>query len=254
MDLKTYKPVENLLADRVVLVTGAGDGIGRTAALTFARYGATVILLGRTANKLENVYDEITAAGGPQPGIAPMDLAHAGAAEVEELGDVILRDYDRLDGLLHNASLLGDRVPLENYDLNTWYQVMQVNVNAVFMLTRLLMPLLRRSPDGRLLFTSSGVGTVPRAYWGAYSVSKYAMEGLAKLWADELENTADIRVNIINPGATRTKMRAAAYPAEDPDTLKTAEDLMPLYLYLTGPDSRDEHDTMFTPADLGLER
>ncbi len=254
MDIASYTPSKDLLRDRVILVTGAGDGIGRTAALTFAEYGATVILLSRTVGKLENVYDEIMAAGGPEPGIVPMDLASATANDMEELAGVIERNYGRLDGILHNASMLGDRVPLEHYDLNMWFNVMQVNLNAVFMLTRLLMPLLRKSRDARLMFTSSGVGTTPRAYWGAYSVSKHGIEGLAKLWADELENTSSIRVSIVNPGATRTKMRAAAYPNEDPATLKTPDALMPLYLYLMGPDGKDEHGKMFSPADMGLDK
>ncbi|MBD3646158.1 MAG: SDR family NAD(P)-dependent oxidoreductase [Pseudomonadales bacterium] len=171
---------------------------------------------------------------------------------MEELAEASDRDYGRLDCILHNASILGERVPLEHYDLNSWFNVMQINLNAVFMLTRVLMPLAHKSDDASLLFTSSGVGTTPRAYWGAYSVSKYAMEGLAKLLADEMENIDNIRVKIINPGATRSKMRAAAFPNEEPNTLKTAEDLMPLYLYLAGPDSKSEQGKLFTPADIGL--
>jgi len=231
---------------RVILVTGAGDGIGKTVAFACAKAGATVILLGRTTDKLTAVYDKIVDAGLPEPGIVPMDLMRAGVEEVNELADVIDQNYGRLDGLLHNASILGERVPIEMYSPDQWQKVMQVNLNAVFLLTRILLPLLQRSEDGRLVFTSSGVGTTPRAYWGAYSVSKYATEGLAKLLAEELEQTSNIRVNTINPGATRTSMRAEAYPAEDPATLKTAEDLVPLYLYLLGPDSRSEHGQLFT--------
>lgn len=254
MGIEDYKPSDDLLQGRVILVTGAGDGIGRTASLIYAKYGATVILLGRTVEKLESVYDEILEAGGPEPGIVPMDLAGVTASDVEELAQVIDKNYGRLDGLLHNASILGDRVPAEHYDPNTWLNVMQVNCHAVFLLTRLLMPLLHRADDASVVFTSSGVGTTPRAYWGAYAVSKHAMEGFATLLADELENTSRIRVNILNPGATRTKMRAAAYPNEDPGTLKTADALMPLYLYLMGPDSSGENGKMFTPADLGLDQ
>ena len=243
----TYSPAKDLLKDKVVMVTGVGDGIGRVAAKTYAEYGATVILLGRTVPKLEAVYDEIVEMGAPEPGIAPMDLATVQPALIQELAEVIQSSYGRLDGLLHNAAILGKRVPIEHFDLNEWAQVMQVNVNAEFMLTRILMPLLRESPAAALLFTTSGVGTTPRAYWGAYAVSKYATEGFAKLLAEELENTSDIRVNIINPGGTRTRMRAAAFPNEDPMTLKTPEDLMPLYLYLMGPDGRGEHGKLFTP-------
>ncbi len=243
---KSYEPKSDLLKDRIILVTGAGDGIGRAAALTFAQHGATVILLGRTTEKLEQVYDDIVVAGHPEPGIVPMDLEKSGQAEVTELAQVIAEKYGRLDGLLHNASILGERVPFDHYSIEQWQRVMQVNSTAVFVLTRLLMPLLRQSEDARVVFTSSSVGETPRAYWGAYAVSKYAMEGFAKLMADELENTSTIKVNILNPGGTRTAMRAAAYPAEDPDTLKTPEDLMPLYLYLIGPDSYKEHGRTFT--------
>jgi len=239
-----------VLSNRIVLITGAGDGIGKAMALAAAASGATVILLGRTTSKLEAVYDEIVDAGHPEPGIVPMDLLRAGVEDVTALAEVIETNYGRLDCLLHNASILGERVPFENYSLSEWEQVMQVNLSAVVLLTRLLLPLLQKSDDARLLFTSSSVGETPRAYWGAYAVSKYGMEGFAKLLAEELENTSKIRVNIINPGATRTTMRAAAYPTEDPRDLKTPADLVPLYLYLMGPGGRAEHGRTFTSAWL----
>jgi len=238
------------LSNRIVLITGAGDGIGKAMALASAASGATVVLLGRTTSKLEAVYDEIVDAGHPEPGIVPMDLLRAGVEDVTALAEVIETNYGRLDCLLHNASILGERVPFENYSLSEWEQVMQVNLSAVVLLTRLLLPLLQKSDDARLLFTSSSVGETPRAYWGAYAVSKYGMEGFAKLLAEELENTSKIRVNIINPGATRTTMRAAAYPTEDPRDLKTPADLVPLYLYLMGPGGRAEHGRTFTSAWL----
>lgn len=238
------------LSNRIVLITGAGDGIGKAMALAAAASGASVILLGRTTSKLEAVYDEIVDAGHPEPGIVPMDLLRAGVEDVTALAEVIETNYGRLDCLLHNASILGERVPFENYSLSEWEQVMQVNLSAVVLLTRLLLPLLQKSDDARLLFTSSSVGETPRAYWGAYAVSKYGMEGFAKLLAEELENTSKVRVNIINPGATRTTMRAAAYPTEDPRELKTPADLVPLYLYLMGPEGRAEHGRTFTSAWL----
>jgi NAD(P)-dependent dehydrogenase (short-subunit alcohol dehydrogenase family) len=240
-----YLAPQELLKDKVILITGAGDGIGKQAALAYARHGATVVLLGKTSAKLEQVYDEIISLGAPEPGIAPMDLALAGSDDIKQLADVLETTYGRLDGLLHNAAVLGERIPAEHYDIDKWMNVMQVNFNAAFTLTRLLLPLLRQSKTASLLFTSSSVGATPRAYWGPYAVSKYAVEGLAKLLAEELESTSSIRVNIINPGATRTRMRRAAFPNEDPAGVKSTETLMPLYLYLMGDDSEGNNGETF---------
>lgn len=232
-----YQPAQDLLADKVILVTGAGDGIGREAALCFAQHGATVILLGRTGSKLDAVYDEIEAAGGPQPVIFEADMLAAGAEDYASLANSIQETFGRLDGLLHNASLLGERSPIANYKAQLWQDVMQVNVNAQVLLTQALLPALEAAANASIVFTSSGVGRKGRAHWGAYAVSKFATEGLMQVLADELENISKVRVNSLNPGATRTRMRAAAYPGEDPNTLKTAADLMPAYLYLLGDDS-----------------
>ena len=234
-----YNAPENLLQDRIILVTGAGAGIGRAAARAYAAQGATVILVGRTLEKLEQVYDEIEAAGHPQPAIVPLNLESATEHEYLELANTLEQEFGHLDGLLHNASLLGLRTPIESYDPAVWNQVMQVNVNAGFMLTQTLIPLLNQSNDASIVFTTSSVGRRGRAFWGAYSVSKFATEGLAQVLADELENTTSIRVNCINPGATRTQMRTRAYPAENPETNPAPEDIMPLYLYLMGADSKD---------------
>lgn len=233
-----YKAPKDLLKDKIILVTGAGDGIGRVAAKTFAAHGATVILLGRTTPKLEMVYDEIEKAGGPQPAIFPMDLSDARSETFEQFAEAVEQEFGRLDGLLHNAGLLGQRTPIANYHFGTWEQVMQVNVNAAFGLTKTLLPLLEKSQAGSVVFTGSGVGLKGRAYWGAYSVSKFATEGLMQILADELDGVSEVRANSINPGATRTNMRAAAYPAENPNTVTTPEDIMPTYLYLMGDDSR----------------
>ncbi|MDO6467240.1 YciK family oxidoreductase [Neptunomonas phycophila] len=233
-----YQAPESLLADRYIVVTGAGDGIGKAAAIAYAKHGATVILLGRTTEKLEQVYDEIENAGGPQPAIVPLNLETATEHDYIEITNIIDQEFGRLDGILHNASLLGLRTPLESYDPVTWQQVMQVNVNAPFLLTQTLMPLLHRSEDASIIFTSSSVGRKGRAYWGAYSVSKFATEGMMQVMADEVSSTSNIRVNCINPGATRTAMRAYAYPAEDPTNNPTPDAIMPLYLYLMGTDSK----------------
>lgn len=237
--MQNYQAPEGLLNDRVILVTGAGDGIGKAAAKTYAAHGATVILLGRTISKLEAVYDEIEAAGHPQPAIVPLNLEGALVRDYEEMAMTIEENFGRLDGLLHNAGILGARSPVELYDPDTWNKVMQVNATAPFLLTRALIPLLRQSGDASVIFTSSGVGRQARAYWGAYAVSKFALEGLSQLLADELDDERhNIRVNSLNPGATRTAMRVFAYPAENPSHNPEPAELMPSYLYLMGPDSR----------------
>jgi len=237
-----YNAPDKLLEDKVILVTGAGDGIGRVAALTFAKAGAIVILAGRTTSKLEKVYDEIEAMGCKQPAIIPINLEGAVEKDYDDIATSIENTFGRLDGLLHNASQLGSLTPIEQYEVEVWNKLMQVNVNAAFMLTRALIPLLRLSEDASVAFTSSSVGRQGRAFWGAYSVSKFATEGLTQVLADELDESVDeahqpIRVNAINPGATRTSMRASAYPAENPMHNPSPEDIMPIYLYLMGSDS-----------------
>jgi NAD(P)-dependent dehydrogenase (short-subunit alcohol dehydrogenase family) len=235
---QNYKPANDLLHGRVILVTGAGDGIGRAVSIGLAKHGATVILLGRTISKLESVYDEIMAAGGPTPGIYPMDLLGAQYKDYEDLVGVIDKEYGKLDGLLHNAGMLGERAPIEHHEVHVWKQVMQVNLNAPFALSRACLEMLYKSPDASVVFTSSGVGRKARAYWGAYAVSKAGIENLSAMLADETEHRGTLRVNSLNPGATRTAMRRAAFPAEDANLLKTPEDILPAYLYLLGPDSK----------------
>lgn len=233
-----YRCADGELDNRIILVTGAGDGIGRAVSLALADHGATVILLGRTQEKLESVYDEIKKRGGPEPALAPVNLEAATPPDYAELAGLFEREFGRLDGVLHNASMLGEITPLDHYPVATWQAVMQVNLNAAFYLTQALLPLLRNSADASVLFTSSSVGRKGRAFWGAYSVSKFATEGLMQVLADELENTSSIRVNSINPGGTRTRMRAAAYPAEDPMTRPAPAEITAPYLYLLGPASK----------------
>ena len=233
---RRYVPEPDCMAGRVVLVTGATRGIGRAVARDLARHGATVLLHGRDAAALDALHEEI-ADLGPSPAVAQLDLERAQGDEYRHLTERIEERYGRLDGLLHNAGVLGDRSPIEHYDIALWQRVIHVNLNAEFILTRCLLPLLGRSSDASVLFTTSGVGQRGRAYWGAYSVSKFGVEGLAQVLADELENTS-VRVNCFNPGATRTGMRASAYPAEDPATLKRPDSLTRPYLFLLGPASR----------------
>ncbi|MDT7525273.1 MULTISPECIES: YciK family oxidoreductase [Pseudidiomarina] len=234
--MHNYSFNKDTLAGKTILVTGAGDGIGRTAAKTFASCGATVILLGRTVKKLEAVYDEIVAAGGPEPAIVPLDLKGATKTHYQGLNATIVEQFGKLDGLLHNAGVLGVLSPFEHIDHDSWNEIMQINVTAQFMLTKALMPALKRAAQPSIVFTSSGVGRQGRAFWGPYAVSKFATEGLAQVMADEYEGT-HVRVNVINPGATRTTMRSKAYPAEDASKLKTAEQLMPTYVYFMADDS-----------------
>ena len=242
-----------ILDGRVILVTGAGYGIGRTAAQTYARAGATVILLGRTQEALNDTYDLIEAEGLPQPAVLPFDLEEKDETQYQQLAQVIADNFGRLDGVLLNAGVLGQRTPLDNYHWDTWQKVMQINVNGQFVLMKHLLPLLNEAPDASVIFTSSSVGREGRAYWGAYSVSKFATEGLMQVMAQELENTSNVRVYSLNPGGTRTSMRAAAYPAENPASVPEAESIMPAYLYLMGPDSAALHGQALDARSLTEE-
>ena len=232
-----YSARPDLLKGRVILVTGAGRGIGATAAKTFAAHGATVLLLGKTEENLSRVYDAIEAADHPQAAVIPFNLETALPHQYDELAAMIEAEFGKLDGLLHNASIIGPRTPLEQLSGDNFMRVMQVNVNAMFMLTSTLLPLLKLSADASVVFTSSSVGRKGRAYWGAYAVSKFATEGLMQVLADEIDGIASVRANSVNPGATRTDMRAQAYPGENPQNNPLPEAIMPVYLYLMGPDS-----------------
>ncbi|MBA1205309.1 YciK family oxidoreductase [Pseudomonas capeferrum] len=232
-----YTARPDLLQGRIILVTGAGRGIGAAAAKAYAGLGATVLLLGKTEANLNQVYDEIEAAGHAQPVVIPFNLETALPHQYDELAVMIENQFGRLDGLLHNASIIGPRTPIEQLSGEHFMRVMHINVNAMFMLTSTLLPLLKLSQDASVVFTSSSVGRKGRAYWGAYGVSKFATEGLMQTLADELEDVAQVRANSINPGGTRTSMRALAYPSENPQSVPSPEEIMPVYLYLMGPDS-----------------
>ncbi len=232
-----YQAAEDLLKNKTILVTGAGDGIGRVAALTYAKHGATVILLGRTVKKLEAVYDEIEQAGYPKPAIVPLDLNGATEQNYIDMAETIEQQFGHLDGLLHNASLLGVLGPFEHISMSSVDEVLRVNLVAEIMMTKALLPIMKKAPNASIIFTSSGVGRQGRAFWGEYAISKFATEGMMQSIAHEYQGTS-LRANTINPGATRTKMRANAYPAEDPQTLKTPEEIMATYLYLMGDDAK----------------
>jgi NAD(P)-dependent dehydrogenase (short-subunit alcohol dehydrogenase family) len=227
-----FIPDRDLLKGRAILITGAGSGLGRALAIECARAGASVILSGRNGAKLDRVYDEIEAMGAPQPAIAVLDLAIATAVDYDGLARVIGEEFGKLDGLVHAAGLLGDRTPLEQYDVPTWCKVLHVNLTAPFILTQVLLPPLRKSEDASIIFVSSGVVKQSRPFWGAYAVSKTGLESVRSMLSEELEGEANIRVNSVNPGRMRTAMRAAAYPAEDPNTVPTAESVSGPFLYL----------------------
>lgn len=237
-NLRNYQPPKDLLKDRVILVTGAGQGIGRVAALTFAAHGATVILHGRKAQKLEKVYDEIEAAGGLQPAILPLDLESAMDNDFAGFAQAIKTELGRLDGILHNAALLANLTPLENQSLEQWLALMRVNLAAPAALTRACLALLKASPDASVVMTSETHGHLPAAYWGGFAVSKAGVEALVKIQAQEWEIFPNVRINAVIPGPVQSPQRLSTHPGESKSSLPDPEDLMPAYLYLMGPDSR----------------
>lgn len=233
-----YQIKDNCLNNKTILITGAGDGIGKQAALTYAKLGATIILLGKTVKKLEDVYDDIVALGAPEPAIIPLDLKGATKQNYIDMAATIVSQFGKLDGALMNASMLGELTPFTQIHEQIWDEVMKVNVTAQFLMAQALIPIMLKAEKSSLVFTSSGVGKKGRAFWGPYSVSKFGTEGMMELIADEFEGKV-LRCNAINPGATKTKMRASAYPAEEKSNLATTEQIMPLYVYLMSDDSAE---------------
>jgi len=226
-----YKVKEGELEGKVVLVTGANRGFGLAITMDLAKAGATVVMLGRDLGSLEYAYDAVVDAGYKEPILYPLDLEGATPENYQELQDNILDKFKKLDGLIHNAAILGTQMPIDQYDIKLWYSTLQINLSAPFMLTQFLIPALMKSDDARILFLSSTVGRKARAYWGAYSVSKFGIEGFAKTLSEELEKT-QITVNTINPGKIRTEMRRTAYPAEDASTVPKPEEKSSVIVYL----------------------
>ena len=236
--MNNFQASSDSLSGKTILITGAGDGIGKQLALECAALNATVILLGKTIKKLEAVYDEINALDKQQAAILPVDLQGATEENYGDLADTIKREYGKLDGLVHNASLLGVLGPFDQIEKKIWDEVLQVNLTAQFMLTKALIPVLQLAKNPSTIFTTSSVGLKGRAFWGIYSISKFATEGMMQTLADEYENSS-LRFNAINPGATKTKMRASAFPAEDSSLLKTPSEIMLSYLFLLDDQSKD---------------
>ncbi|TCV87369.1 YciK family oxidoreductase [Sulfurirhabdus autotrophica] len=236
--MKNYQATKELLKDKVILITGAGQGIGRVAAITYAAHGATVILLGRNVQNLEAVYDEIESAGYAQPAIFPLDLEKATDAEYEALAQAIKLQLGRLDGILHNAVRFFSLCPIELQTLDQWNSLLRVNLIAPFALTRACLPIMKESPDASIIMTSETHGHTPAAYWGGFAVSKGGVETMVKIWAQEFEMFQNLRINALIPGPVQSTQRAKTHPGEFKDTMPKPEDLMPIYLYLMGKDSK----------------
>ncbi len=231
------------LHDRVALITGASRGIGAAVAKRFAAEGAHVVLIARTVGGLEEIDDEIKALGGSAT-LVPCDLTEFD--RLDNLGPPLLERFDRLDIFVGNAAILGTMTPLAQYDAKAWHEVFDVNVHANWRLIRVVEPLLRRSDAGRAILVTSGIARQPRAYWGAYAVTKAALETMTQVWAAELANT-QVRVNLLGPGATRTRMRATAFPGEDPDSLKTPDDVTDAFLDLASPECQRHGEIVDLP-------
>jgi NAD(P)-dependent dehydrogenase (short-subunit alcohol dehydrogenase family) len=245
--MNNYVPAVGILNDRIILVTGAGGGLGRSVARALASYGATIILLGRTTHKLEKVYDEIEQAGHPLPAIYPMNLEGATQKDYLDLAAVVEKEFGHLDGIVHNAAIYGQVSELQSLDIETWYKVMQVNLNAPFMLTQACLPMLKKSNDASIVFVTDNKN---RAYWGAYGASKAGLNSFMKIVADELETNTTVRANSFDPGPLRTNMRINTYPGENPQEMPDPDSVTPAFIYLLGPDSTGTTGQQLTAQDF----
>jgi short-subunit dehydrogenase len=220
-----------LLKNKNILITGATDGIGAQISKLYSSHGANIILLGRNEEKLNKIYDDIIKNTDTKPLILEYDLNQISDNGAKEIANAISDEYGVLNGLIHNAAELGKLTSLENYSLDDWDKLMRVNLTAPFLLTKYLLPSLKEADNGRVILTSSGVAHKGRAFWGAYSISKAALKTMQEIFSEEFEGSSSIKFFSFDPGATRTKMRSTAYPAEDPNNLKSAEDLNDYYLW-----------------------
>lgn len=237
-DLLDYDPPIDLLKDKVILVTGAADGIGRAISKSFACFGASIILLDKKSRKLETLYDEIVSNNWPEPTLVVQDLNQLDTDIAFGISAGIEHDFHRLDGLVHNAAFLSMLTPMHSLDLASWQQTLQINLAAPYLLTQAVYPLLKRSGAASIIFTSARVGRRGQAYWGAYAVAYGGIEVMAQIWADELEHNTAIRVNTLDPGAVQTALRKLAYPGETTSAIRSPEDIVNAYLYLMGDDSK----------------
>ena len=239
------------LSGRTILITGATDGIGKVLAIEFSKLGSNIILLGRNSSKLDKVYDQLDNSLTSQKHlIVQADLGLLNNDSAHEILHAIAEEFTSLDGIIHNAAILGTMTTLEDYELSRWDEVLNVNLRAPFLLTKTLKKILETSTLPRIIFTSSGVANMGRAFWGAYSVSKFGLKGLAEIFANELETTSSIKVFNFDPGATQTKMRASARPSENPNSLKTPNDLVNCYLWFFSEESSESKENYFEYDDL----
>lgn len=222
------------LADRILLVTGAAEGIGRAVALGAAAQGATLVLCDLEQGILEPVYDAIESAGGSTPAILPLSPDTADEQACRDAVDLVGDCFGRLDGLVHCAAFAPFLSRIDDYDASEWERTLRINLSFPFLLTQTCLPLLRAAPAGRVIFTSDRVGHTGKAYWGAFSAAKFGIEGLAQVLADELHDGTPIRVACIDPGVVRTGLRARLYPGEDPAHLPAPETVVPRYLEALG--------------------
>lgn len=233
-----FQPRSDLLAGRRILVTGAGDGLGRVAAIACAAHGASVILLGRTVKKLESTYDAIEQAGGPAPAIYPLHLGGASWKDYGDLADTVEREFGGLDGLLHCAVQFKSFTPMTDVDPKDWIESLQVNLTAPFALTRHLLPLLDAAADASVVFVSDRHGREAHAYDNVYGIAKAGIEQMVKIWAAELEGKPQLRLNSFDPGPMRSGVRLRGYPGESIAQVPPPETVVPRLLWLLGPDSR----------------
>jgi NAD(P)-dependent dehydrogenase (short-subunit alcohol dehydrogenase family) len=234
-----------LLEGKVALITGGSKGIGKAIAKAYAQKGAKVFICARGESELEKTAAEIHSSGG-EVSYAVVDLADPG--DIERLVQRVQETYGTVHVLVNNASLLGPRVPILQYPLDAWEEVLRVNVTAVFLLSRDIARIMLDHKQGSIINVSSGVGRTGKARWGAYAVAKFGVEGLTQVMAAELKADG-IRVNAVNPDGTRTAMRAAAYPEEDPLSLPTPEEITGVFVYLASDDSKEVTGKSFDARD-----
>ena len=226
------------MKNKVILITGANKGIGKMLSLEFSKMGVNIVLLGRNEESLDSVYDEIITTTSTKPLIIKCDLSNIDINSAKQISDEIMGVYGRLDGVIFNAAKLGKMSTIEDYEEDVWKEVFNINLHSAFIISKEILPALKAAPNGRIIFTSSGVAEVGKAFWGAYSASKFAVKGLAEILRDELDTTSNIKVFNYDPGKTRTSMRALAYPAENPQDLKEPKALFNDYLWFFSDESQ----------------